>query len=183
MPEIVDGNDHNWQGLDLDLEIDADQLSRMSQHLRLLVLALEALVGESWETVLQEAVQRHSRAIVTPQLLAWFGGKPSNLSGLEESDVQLLIVLICRIAQSYQSLIRRAIALVEQVNQQQSDLRQVTLLRDYLDRFSQGFSRIQPRSTEVSTPLALKLLIDLLFYSSHSGQQQLGLALLANSKT
>ena len=164
----------NWQALNLETEPETRQLYQS-------IFALEALLGDrsqNWQRVAEHLN-------LTPILSDWLNHW--NQSGLQSSisadEARSLVLIICHLARQNQALIRRGVNLVEQLTQQNRPLDQVTLLRDYLEGFSQRYQRhFNPDSslsTEQITPLALKSLIDLLFYSQSHSSQQFWSALLA----
>jgi hypothetical protein len=90
-------------------------------------------------------------------------------------------LISCYLAKQHQEKIRRAVALLEQLASENRQPHQAALLGDYLDTFTNTYQeRMAPdtTSTTVLTNLALKLLVDLLFYSSNRGSRRLWLALL-----
>jgi hypothetical protein len=90
------------------------------------------------------------------------------------------------LAKQQHELTRRAVALLEQMAEQNREPHQAALLGDYLDAFSNTYQeRMEDGdnlSPDVLTHLALKLLIDLLFYSSPNGHRRLWLALLNRTR-
>jgi predicted Zn-dependent peptidase len=105
---------------------------------------------------------------------------------LDVEEARSLVLIICHLAKQHQELIRRAVALLEQMAEQNSEPHRVALLGDYLDTFSNTYQERMEQGQNVSpdqlTQLALKLLIDLLFYSSPNGHRRLWLALLERSR-
>jgi hypothetical protein len=170
----------NWQLLDLQPSPQTDQLGTITGQLYQSVFALEALLGDSSDP--WERVAEHLN--LTSVLSGWL--QQRNQSGLQSSlnadEARSLVLVICHLARQHQVLIRRGINLVEQLTQQNQPLDQVTLLRDYLLGFSQRYQKYihpHPRlSTEEITSLALKSLIDLLFYSHPNSPQPFWLALV-----
>ncbi|HEY9659009.1 MAG TPA: DUF3038 domain-containing protein, partial [Allocoleopsis sp.] len=104
---------------------------------------------------------------------------------LDVEEARALVLIICHLAKQQQELIRRAVALLEQLTEQNREPHQAALLGDYLDKFSNTYQeRMEEGETvpsEQLTHLALKLLIDLLFYSAPNGSRRLWLALLDRS--
>ena len=98
-------------------------------------------------------------------------------------EARSLVLIICHLAKQHQELIRRGVGLLEQVTEQNKELHHTALLGDYLDRFINLYQeRIdQPHDISLSpeslSQLALKLLIDLLFYSGNNGHRLLWLAI------
>lgn len=170
----------NWQLLDLQPSPQTDQLGNITHQLYQSVFALEALLEDS--TNPWEQVAEHLN--LTSILSGWL--KQRNQSSLQSSlnvdEARSLVLIICHLARQNQALIRRGVNLVEQLTQHNQALDQVTLLRDYLLGFSQRYqtylSSDSHLSTEQITSLALKSLIDLLFYSHPNSPQPFWLALV-----
>lgn len=93
-----------------------------------------------------------------------------------------LVILICHLAQEYQELLRRAVTLMEQMQEQGKDATRTTLLGEYLETFQKFYTAYRLEQSqqiwEDLTPFAFKLLIDLLFYSARNGHRRLWLVLL-----
>ena len=85
-------------------------------------------------------------------------------------------------AKQHQELIRRAVGLLEQMTANNQKLHQTALLGDYIDAFCNTYQeRMEEEETtsmDLLTHLALKLLINLLFYSAPGGHRRLWLALI-----
>ena len=96
------------------------------------------------------------------------------------------MLIACFLAKQHQELIRRAIDLLEQAAQNDSEPHRTAMLGDYLDAFNNTYQERMEDDRNVSTDkltqLALKLLVDLLFYSSPGGHRRLWLALLDRSQ-
>jgi hypothetical protein len=103
---------------------------------------------------------------------------------MDVEEARALVLIICHLAKQHEELIRRAVALLEQLTEQQREPHQAALLGDYLDNFTNGYQeRMEADHTSIDrlTHLGLKLLIDLLFYSAPQGHRRLWLALLDRS--
>ena len=105
---------------------------------------------------------------------------------LDIEEARSLVLIACFLAKQHQELIRRAIDLLEQAAQNDSEPHKTAMLGDYLDAFNNTYQeRMEDDrniSTDKLTQLALKLLVDLLFYSSPGGHRRLWLALLDRSQ-
>jgi hypothetical protein len=170
----------NWQLLDLQPEPQTDKLETITRQLYQSVFALEALLENSSDT--WEKVAEHLN--LTSVLSGWLQqrNQSSLQSSLNADEARSLVLVICHLAGQNQALIRRGVNLVEQLTQQNQPLNQVTLLRDYLLGFSQRYQQyisLDSRlSTEQITSLALKSLIDLLFYSHPNSPKPFWLTLV-----
>ncbi|HEY9662485.1 MAG TPA: DUF3038 domain-containing protein [Allocoleopsis sp.] len=181
-----------WEELTLTHQPDPAQLNNIKAQLDLVLLALEALAGIGSEAMLQAAEDLSLTDVVADRVALWRLRQSSPLrkgQGRKRMDVEearSLVLIICHLAKQHQELIRRAVALLEQVTEQNREPYQVALLGDYLDTFSNTYQERMEESDNASpdqlTYLALKLLIDLLFYSANNGVRRLWLALLDRAK-
>lgn len=100
----------------------------------------------------------------------------STVIPISKSELDLVIEYISKVLQKNEELIRRACSLLEQIeNSEQTNY--YGILKEYLERFSQLSDSEQGLSLDLTEKqklsLALKVLTDLLFYSSRSGQRYL----------
>jgi hypothetical protein len=168
-------------------------LDNIKAQLDLVLLALEALANIGSEAILQAAAELNLESIVADRVALWRlrqsnpmrksqGGRKK----LDVEEARSLVLIICHLAKQHQELIRRAVALLEQLTEQNREPHQASLLGDYLDAFSNTYQERMDEGENVSTDslthLALKLLIDLLFYSSPNGHRRLWLALLDRAR-
>jgi len=167
------------------------QLDNIKAQLDLVLLALEALAGIGSEAMLQAAADLNLTEVVADRVSLWRLRQSSPLrrgqgrKRLDVEEARSLVLITCHLAKQHQELIRRAVALLEQVTEQNREPHQAALLGDYLDNFSNTYQERMEDGETVSsgelTHLALKLLIDLLFYSAASGTRRLWMALLDRS--
>jgi hypothetical protein len=170
---------------------DPSQLDNMKAHLDLLLLALEALTGIGSEAMLQ-AAQELQLPGLSDRVSLWRLRQSSPLrkgqGGRKKLDVEearVLVLVVCHLCQQHQRPIRKAVALLEQLTEQGREPHQTAILGDYLDDFCNAYQdRMKPEdsfSMPELTQLALKLLIDLLFYGGSGGARRLWIALLERS--
>jgi hypothetical protein len=191
MPSIVKMPEPTpqWEDLLLDQEPEPVQLDNIKTHLDLVLLALEALAGIGSDAMLQAAADLDLESMVADRVELWrlrqSNPKRKSSGGRKKLDVEearALVLISCHLARQQQELIRRAVALLEQMAQEQREPHSASLLGDYLDAFSNTYQdRMEDGedlSSDVLTKLALKLLIDLLFYSTANGHKRLWVALL-----
>lgn len=193
MPSTVKPSTHEpaaWVSLPLSDQPDPEQLDNIKAQLDLVLLALEALTQISSEAMLQAAKDLELTDLVADRVALWRLRQSSPLrrgQGRKRMDVEearALVLIICHLAKQHEELIRRAVALLEQLTEQQREPHQAALLGDYLDNFTNGYQdRMEADDLSIDrlTHLALKLLIDLLFYSAPLGYRRLWLALLDRS--
>ncbi|MGK7925935.1 MAG: DUF3038 domain-containing protein [Spirulina sp.] len=178
-----------WQDLTLAASPDGGQLDNIKTHLDLVLLALEALLGVGSDAILKTAKELGLEPKIGDRVGLWRLRQSNPLrksSGgrkkLDVEEARSLVLIICRLAQKHQELIRRAVTLLEQRVRDNSPPHRAALLGDYLDKFCNAY---QERMTENEAGsisgldrLAFKLLIDLLFYSTANGHRRLWLALI-----
>lgn len=170
-----------------------EQLDNIKAQIDLVLLALEALAGIGSEAMLQAAIDLNLESMVADRVALWRLRQSSPLrkgqGGRKKLDVEearALVLISCHLAKQQHELIRRAVALLEQVTEQQRQPHQTALLGDYLDKFNNTYQERMEAGDAVSPEtlmnLALKLLIDLLFYSAPHGFRRMWLALLDRTK-
>lgn len=180
------------EDLPLSQAPDSIQLDNIKTQLDLVLLGIEALAGIGSEEMIKAAADLNLESMVSDRVGLWrlrqsnpmrksSGGRKK----LDVEEARSLVLIICHLAKQHQELIRRAVALLEQMAEQNSEPHRVALLGDYLDKFSNTYQERMEQGENVSsdwlTQLALKLLIDLLFYSGPNGHRRLWLALLERS--
>ncbi|MBD2037170.1 DUF3038 domain-containing protein [Phormidium sp. FACHB-592] len=171
---------------------DPSQLDNIKAQLDLVLLALEALAGIGSEAMLQAANELKLESLVADRVALWRLRQASPLrkgqGGRKKLDVEearALVLISCHLAKQQAEKIRRAVALLEQMAEQQREPHQTALLGDYLDTFNNTYQERMNDGDRVPpvalNNLALKLLIDLLFYSAANGSRRLWLALMDRS--
>lgn len=181
-----------WRDLPLQHEPDPTQLDNIKTQLDLVLMALEALAGIGSEAMLQAASDLNLESMVADRVALWRLRQSNPLrksSGgrkkLDVEEARSLVLITCYLAKQHQELIRRAVALLEQMAEQHREPHTAALLGDYLDVFSNTYEE-RMEEAEMSpdglSHLAFKLLIDLLFYSSPNGHRRLWLALIDRSR-
>ena len=169
------------------------QLDNIKTQLDLVLLALEALAGIGSEAMLQAATDLNLESKVPDRVALWRLRQSNPLrkgeGGRKKLDVEearSLVLISCYLAKQHQELIRRAVALLEQVAQNNGEPHKAALLGDYMDAFTNTYQERMEEDEQISTDvlanLALKLLIDLLFYSGSGGRRRFWLALLDRSE-
>ncbi|WP_008312353.1 DUF3038 domain-containing protein [Leptolyngbya sp. PCC 6406] len=173
--------------------LTAQQLGSIKAHLDLVLLALEALAGLGSEAVLEAAKALALGDLMGDRVSLWRLRQASPLrqgqgrKKLDVDEARALVLVSVHLAQQQKVLIRQAVERLEAVTAQQQPPYRVALLGDYLDRFSnlyQDRMAADPDSAmDTLTDLALKLLVDLLFYSQPGGDRRLWGALLDRART
>ena len=182
-----------WEDLPLEQSPDSTELDNIKAQLDLVLLGLEALAGIGSEAILQAAADLNLESVVSDRVSLWrlrqSNPRRKSSGGRKKLDVEearALVLIICYLAKQHQELIRRAVSLLEQMAEQNSEPHRAALLGDYLDTFNNTYQERMEQgenvSPEVLTQLALKLLIDLLFYSGPNGHRRLWLALLDRAR-
>jgi hypothetical protein len=192
IPQPASSVPSRWERLPLAVVCDPVQLDNMKAHIDLVLLALETLANIGSDAILQAAAQLKVKTAIADRVTLWRLRQSSplrNSSGgrkkLDVEEARSLVLIACHLAKQHQELIRRAVALLEQLTEQNRPPHQAALLGDYLDAFANAYqermSEAENTPTEMLEHLALKLLIDLLFYSGPGGNRRLWLALLDRS--
>ncbi|MBA3920591.1 MAG: DUF3038 domain-containing protein [Nostocaceae cyanobacterium] len=180
-----------WEDLTLPQAPDPVQLDNIKAQLDLVLLALEALAGIGSDAMLQAATELNLESRVPDRVALWRlrqsnpmrksqGGRKK----LDVEEARSLVLITCYLAKQHQELIRRAVALLEQMAESHREPHQAALLGDYIDAFNNTYQERMEEddtSTDAIAHLGLKLLIDLLFYSSPGGHRRLWLALIDRS--
>ncbi|MGD1714334.1 DUF3038 domain-containing protein [Dapis sp. BLCC M172] len=158
-------------------------LDRIRTKLDMTLLALKVLIAINTESIVQVASKLNIAPKIADELVLIVGEDKaekrtvSQNQPLKEEEAQGFILVICHLAKQNQPLIRRAVALMEQMGAQNSKPESITLLREYLSNFKKAYQdyywnrkNLPPDNPET---LALKLLVDLLFYSAPQGCNRL----------
>ncbi|MBE8989599.1 DUF3038 domain-containing protein [Nostoc sp. LEGE 12450] len=168
------------------------QWDNIKTQLDLVLLALETLTGIGSEAMLSAATDLNLESRVPDRVALWRLRQSNPLrkgqGGRKKLDVEearSLVLIICYLAKQHQELIRRAVGLLEQMAENNREPHQAALLGDYIDAFCNTYQERMEEdekiSTDLLTNLALKLLVDLLFYSAPGGHRRLWLALIDGS--
>jgi Protein of unknown function (DUF3038) len=181
-----------WEDLTKLPAPNAVQWDNIKAQLDLVLLALETLTGIGSEAMLSAAINLDLESRVPDRVALWRLRQSNPLrkgqGGRKKLDVEearSLVLIACHLAKQHQELIRRAVGLLEQMTENNREPHQAALLGDYIDAFCNTYQERMEEdetiSTDALTNLALKLLIDLLFYSGPGGHRRLWLALIDRS--
>ena len=171
---------------------DAEHLDNIKTQLDLVLLAIESITNISSEAMLQAAIDLGLETIVADRVSLWrlrqSNPQRKGQSGRKKLDVEearALTLISCHLAKAHNHEIRHAVALLEELTEQNRAPHQDPILGDYLDKFQNTYQDRMDNADlptpDLLTHLALKLLIDLLFYSSSQGSRRLWSALLDRS--
>lgn len=177
---------------DLEPAPAPEQLDSIKAQLDLVLLALESLVGLGSEAMLEAAEHLGLTVLMGDRVTLWRLRQASPLrkgqgrKKLDVDEARGLVLVSVYLAQQHHKKIREAVTLLETATAQNKPPHRVALLGDYLDAFNNFYEdRMNPEdlpTPEALRDLALKLLVDLLFYSQTSGTRRLWLALLERSR-
>jgi hypothetical protein len=181
-----------WQDLTNLPAPNGVQWDNIKAQLDLVLLALETLTGIGSEAMLSAAINLDLESRVPDRVALWRLRQSNPLrkgqGGRKKLDVEearSLVLIACHLAKQHQELIRRAVGLLEQMTEDNREPHQAALLGNYIDAFCNTYQERMEEderiSTNALTNLALKLLIDLLFYSGPGGHRRLWLALIDRS--
>ncbi len=171
--------------------MEPPQLNQIKAYLDLILLALEALTEIGSETMLQAAEELKLQKILSDRLVLWRlrQANPLRKSGssgrkkLDVDEAKAITLITSHLAHKSEISIRQAVAELEKCAAKNSLPYRQKILGDYLDRFYAMYEErmATPLANSNLEKLALKLLIDLLFYSSASGARRLWISLLERS--
>ncbi|MDX1978136.1 MAG: DUF3038 domain-containing protein [Pseudanabaenaceae cyanobacterium bins.68] len=155
-------------------------------HLDLVLIALEAFTGAGSDQILAVAQSLGLAEVLGDRVTLWRLRQASPLrkgkggrKKLDLDEARALVLISCRLAQQHHGQIRQAIAYLEDPKTLPAALYHHPLLAEYLERFQTYYrDRLQTESGQNWQNLALKLLIDLLFYGAPTGAKRLWLVLL-----
>ena len=158
-------------------------LDKIRTKLDMTLLALKVLIGINSESIVRVASKLNIPPKIVDEIALTVGEDKgeklavSDNQPLKVQEAQSFILVICHLAKQNQALIRRAVALMEQMGTQDSKLQSVTLLREYICNFKKAYQDYywnhEKMTLDNSETLALKLLVDLLFYSAPQGCNRL----------
>ena len=179
----------SWEDLSQIPAPNTIQWENIKTQLDLVLIALESLTGIGSEAMLSAAVNLNLESKVPDRVALWRLRQSNPLrksqGGRKKLDVEearSLVLIICHLAKQHQEIIRRAVGLLEQMTANKQKPHQTALLGDYIDAFCNTYQERmeeeEKTSTDLLTHLALKLLINLLFYSASGGHRRLWLALI-----
>ncbi len=181
-----------WEDLTKIGTPNLTEWDNIKAQLDLVLLALETLTGIGSEAMLTAAIDLGLESKVPDRVALWRLRQSNPLrkgqGGRKKLDVEearSLVLIICHLAKQHQELIRRAVSLLEQMAETNREPHQAALLGDYIDAFCNTYQERMEEdekiSTDLLTHLALKLLVDLLFYSGPGGHRRLWLTLIDRS--
>ncbi|MBD2385428.1 DUF3038 domain-containing protein [Cylindrospermum sp. FACHB-282] len=181
-----------WEDLNKLPAPNSVQWDNIKTQLDLVLLALETLTGIGSEAMLSAATNLNLESKVPDRVALWRLRQSNPLrkgqGGRKKLDVEearSLVLITCYLAKQHQELIRRAVGLLEQMADNNREPHQTALLGDYIDAFCNTYQERMEEDEKISTDLlshlALKLLVDLLFYSAPGGHRRLWLALIDRS--
>ncbi len=158
-------------------------LDKMRTKLDMALLALKVLIGINSDSIVRVASKLNIPGKIADELALVVGEDKREKrvvfqnQPLKVEEVQSFILVICHLAKQNQALIRRAVTLMEQMAAQNSKPQSVTLLREYLFNFKKVHQEYywnrENTAPDSSEKLALKVLVDLLFYSAPQGCNRL----------
>jgi hypothetical protein len=176
----------HWRDLPLVNPPNAAKLGQIQVFLDILMLSLVSLTPLETADLQQAAKELQLEQFqVKPEFSGplfyprqWWADP--DLISIHEA--RSLVILVCHLARKYQELLRRAVTLMEQMQEQGKDPTRTALLGEYLANFQRLYSGYRLAEDQSAwqglQPLAFKLLIDLLFYSATNGHHRLWLVSL-----
>jgi len=167
------------------------QLHNIKAHLDLVLLALEALTGLGSEAMLAAAESLQLSELLSDRVNLWRLRQASPLrkgqgrKKLDVDEARALVLVSCHLAAQHRDTIRQAVGRLEQALEQGHPPHRAAILGNYLDAFTNAYQERmegdQSSTPDQLGPLALKLLVDLLFCSGQGGSRKLWGTLLDRS--
>lgn len=169
-----------------------EQLNSIKSQLDLVLLALESLVGVGSEAMLEASATLGLKDLMGDRVTLWRLRQSSPLrkgqgrKKLDVDEARGLVLVSSHLAQQHQATIREAVTRLEVATARHQPPHRVAILGDYLDSFNNFYEERMmpdvPSNPDKLRDLALKLLVDLLFYSQSGGSRKLWLTLLERSR-
>lgn len=163
----------------------------MKAQLDLLLIALESVVQIRSEEILEAAGKLQLDELLANRVVLWRLRQSNPLrqskGGRKKLDIEearSLVLIVCYLAKNHTDAIRQTVILLQQAATEQKPPHEYQQLGDYLDAFTNSYQeRMQDsdRAGDSLEQLGLKLLVDLLFYSTPNGHRRLWLNLLDRS--
>ena len=154
-----------------------EKLAYIHSYLDIILLVSESLIPISTEIVFQSSLDLGINTYLAREIKLWSNHDEKEsrnfLKGYTLKETKLSTILICYVIGQHQELVRRAITLLEQMNEQNKDPKESTLLGKYFNNFNYYYNYKMKEAKKLSIDeehkFASKLLLDLLFYSSSNG--------------
>jgi hypothetical protein len=190
--QTMPGSTAKWDDLSLQTRPDLPQLDNIKTQLDLVLIALESLGKISADGISQAARELNLESIVGDGAGLWRLGpshpQASSEGGqkrLDPEEAQALVLIAAHLADQQQETIRRMIADWQKAVAVGQPASREPAVADYIEDFTRIYQEKMDNSAPISPDLlsqvALKLLVELLFYSSSNGHQRLWNALLSRS--
>jgi hypothetical protein len=173
-----------WNDLSLKSKLNSDRLTQISTQLDLVTIATISLTQISPEIAIQAARDLKLESFGVAEWANSWQSKPHRqLTSIDE--IRAIVLTLAHLAQEHQPIIRQKIAAWEQSVQHDLSLQETAPLMDYLNNFVKIYQDITNNSQNLSPSVlndaAMKILVELLLYSSPNGHQRLWGALLQRS--
>lgn len=172
-------------------KLSTPQLGSIKAQLDLVLMAIEALTNIGSDAVLAAAKDLNLSQTLSDRVGLWRLRQSSPLrkgQGRKKLDVEearALVLVVCHLAKAHHQRVRQAVTRLEALSAAGEPPHRAAILGDYIDNFSNmyGDRMADPAvQTDYLTQLSLRLLVDLLFYSTPGGERQLWLALIDRSR-
>lgn len=182
---MMPASNANWDDPVLISKLDPSQLNKISTDLDLVTIAIAALT--QLDRLEIDRVARNLQLSIDPGWLEeWTLGGVLVPPQLDAEQLRSIVTIVTHLAQVHQILIRQNINYWHQALQSDRLPLESPSLADYISRFismyQTHFGQNSHQSVETLSQAALNLLVELLFYSSHNGQQRLWGVLLQRSR-
>ncbi len=175
-----------WEDLLLNSDPDSAMLARMAANLETISSALVALAQIGKAEIGQAARDLKLESIATDWIESWSSAQAKSTQQPDAKELRAIAIIINHLAQEHQALIRRNISYWEQTIEYSQLPLQSPSLADYISNFIKIYQDRSGNPTalslEVISDIALRILVELLFYSSPTGHKRLWDALIQRSQ-
>ncbi len=171
--------------LSLKSQLKSSQLNQITTELDLVMIALAAIAQVSRGEITQIAQDLQLESLVLDWLNEWPLSRSTPPQQLDVEQLKALVLIVNRLAQAHQALVRQNINYWQQTIQSDRLPLQSPSLAEYIGNFITIYQTRRGKETSPSfdtlSDAAMSLLLELLFYGSPKGHQLLWGALLQRS--
>jgi Protein of unknown function (DUF3038) len=164
-----------WEDLSIESNLNSSQLKQIAAQLDLVAIGLFALTQIDVSALMLQAARDLK---VEPIVSKWVNGWSSEPhSQIDVDEVKSLVLIINHLAAQHQPLVRQNISYWEQTIKDRRSVQESPALANYISNFSRIYQErtrnVLNLSSTVVSEAALKILVELLLYSSPHGHRRL----------
>jgi Protein of unknown function (DUF3038) len=166
--------------------LDSAQLHNLNLELELVTMAIVALAQVDQLAIGRIAQELQVEPLIADWIAAWPDRQFTVDQQLDLEQIRSLVLVVDRLAHQYQPVVRQSVSDLQLMTQAHRLPLEAPSLAEYIGNFIKiyqvRFSADNTHSLESLSQAALKLLLELLFYSGSNGHQRLWQALLQRSQ-